>query len=208
MLGECSICSSCASPGSYYPRGVQSDDRGPEQLPSWADEAPANEAAPFLDLIERLRAQGWAQVDATLQEMADANSVRSILQRQASAMEAMRASFKQSEPMVLLPDFTGDDYEALEDAVLALIPQPEVLAELEQAVKAASEDSESRKLVARITERLPSRAQVVKLTPWALFVMVSLDLLKVAPELNPNDLSVLTMILMVVLYLLPPRSGS
>ena len=37
--------------------------------------------------------------------------------------------------------------------------------------------------------------------------MVSLDLLKAAPELNPNDLTVLTMILMVVLYLLPPRSG-
>jgi len=38
--------------------------------------------------------------------------------------------------------------------------------------------------------------------------MVSLDMLKVAPEINPNDISVLTMILMVVLYLLPPRAGS
>jgi hypothetical protein len=38
--------------------------------------------------------------------------------------------------------------------------------------------------------------------------MVSLYMLKVAPEINPNDLLVLTMILMVVLYLLPPRSGS
>jgi hypothetical protein len=41
-----------------------------------------------------------------------------------------------------------------------------------------------------------------------VFIMVSLDLLNVAPELNPNDIGVLTMILMVVLYLLPPRSGS
>jgi len=32
---------------------------------------------------------------------------------------------------------------------------------------------------------------------------VSLDMLKVAPENNPNDIGVLTMILMVVLYLLP-----
>lgn len=194
--------------GSHYPRGVQSDDPRPEQLPLWADEPPPNEATPFLDLIEHLRAQGWAQVDATLRDMADTNSVRSILQRQASAMEVMRASFEQSEPMDLLPDFTGDDYEALEDAVLALISQRNALAHLEQAVKAATVDPESRKLVVRITERLPGRAQVVKLTPWAVFVMVSLDLLKVAPELNPNDIGVLTMILMVVLYLLPPRPGS
>ena len=180
------------------------------QLPPWVDEPP-EEAGPFLDTIERLRLQerAWAHVDATLRILAATNNVRSILQRQASAMEAMRASFEPFRPMVLLPDFTGNDYRALEHAVLALIPtKPEELADVEQAVETASADPESRKLVARITERLPSRAQVAKLTPWAVFVMVSLDVLKVAPELNPNDIGVLTMILMVVLYLLPPRSGS
>ena len=39
-------------------------------------------------------------------------------------------------------------------------------------------------------------------------LMLSLELLKAAPEINPNDIGVLTMILMVVLHLLPPRSGS
>ena len=83
-----------------------------------------------------------------------------------------------------------------------------LLAEAEQIVEAASADPENRKLVARISERLPSRAQAVKLGPCALLVVVSLDLLKVAPELNPNDINVLAMILMVALYLLPPRSSS
>jgi hypothetical protein len=36
----------------------------------------------------------------------------------------------------------------------------------------------SSKLLARITDRLPSRTQVVGLTPWTVFVMVSLELLK------------------------------
>lgn len=198
--------------GSHYPRRVHADESRPEppaQLPPWVDEPP-EEAGPFLDTIERLRLQKrvWAYVDATLRDMAATNNVRSILQRQASAMEAMRASFEPFRPTVLLPDFTGKDYRALERAVLALIPtKPEELADMEQAVEAASADPESRKLIARITERLPSRAQVAKLTPWAVFVMVSLDMLKVAPELNPNDIGVLTMILMIVLYLLP-RSGS
>ena len=44
---------------------------------------------------------------------------------------------------------------------------------------------------------------MARLAPWAVFVMVSLELLKAAPEINPNDIGVLTMILMVVLYLLP-----
>lgn len=124
-------------------------------------------------------------------------------------MEALRASFQHSQPTVLFPDFTGEDYGALEATVLALIPaEPAELADMERAVEVASADPENRKLVARITERLPSRAQLAKLTPWAVFVMVSLDMLKVAPEINPNDISVLTMILMVVLYLLPPGSGS
>ena len=49
---------------------------------------------------------------------------------------------------------------------------------------------------------------MARLAPWAVFVMVSLELLKAVPEINPNDIGVLTMILMVVLYLLPSRSGS
>jgi len=178
------------------------------QLPLWAEEPP-EEAGPLLDTIARLQERAWAHNDATLRDMAATHNVRSILQRQATAMTAMRASFEQSRPVVLVPDFTGDDYTALVAAVLALSPTtPEQLADIEQAVEAASADPENRKLVARITERLPSRAQGAKLTPWAVFVMVSLDMLKVAPELNPNDIGVLTMILMVVLYLLPPRPGS
>jgi hypothetical protein len=47
---------------------------------------------------------------------------------------------------------------------------------------------------------------MAKLPPWGVFVLVSLEMLRVAPEVNPNDIAVLTMILMVVLYLLPPRS--
>ena len=105
------------------------------------------------------------------------------------------------------PDFTGDDYGELEAAVLALVPtNPEQLADFEQTVQAASADSGKRKLLARIIEFLPYRARVARLAPWAF--MVSLELLKAAPEINPNDIGVLTMILMVVLYLLPPRSGS
>jgi hypothetical protein len=178
------------------------------QLPSWAQEPP-EEAGPLLNMIERLRAQAWANVDSTLREMAATNSVNPILQRQANAMDAMLASFKQPRPTALLPDFTGDDYSALEAAVLALVPtDPEQLADIEQVVEAASADPENRKLVAKITERLPSRAQLARLSLWAVFVMVSLDMLKMAPELSPNDIGVLTMILMVVLYLLPPRSGS
>jgi len=124
-------------------------------------------------------------------------------------MDAMLASFEQPRPTVLLPDFTGDDYSALDAAVLALVPtNPEQLAGIEQVVEAASADPENRKLLAQITERLPNRTQLARLTPWGVFVMVSLDMLKVAPEINPNDIGVLTMILMVVLYLLPARSGS
>jgi hypothetical protein len=117
-------------------------------------------------------------------------------------MDEMLASFRQPRPAVLLPDFTGDDYSALETSVLALVPTtPEQLADIEQAVEAASADPENRELLARITDRLPSRTQLAGLTPWAVFVMVSLEMLKVAPEINPNDIGVLTIILMVVLYL-------
>ena len=198
--------------GSHYPRRMQPDDlRGepPGQLPLplWADEPP-EAAGPLIDLIEhmRLQAQVWADAN-TLRDTAAARTVRSRLRRQAMAMQRPLPGFEDPQ-MPLLPDFTGDDWGALEAAVLDLIPRPEQLADIEQAVEVASADPESRKLLARITERLPSRAQVAKLTPWAVFVMVSLDMLKVAPELNPNDIGVLTMILMVVLYLLPPRSGS
>ena len=79
---------------------------------------------------------------------------------------------------------------------------------MERAVEAANSDPENRKLVARIIECLPNRTQMLKLGPWAVFVMASIELLKVAPDINPNDIAVLTMILMIVLYLLPPRSGS
>ena len=176
------------------------------QLPWWADNAP-EVAGPLLYLIERQRTHQWAQADA-LRDMASASTVRAILQRQATAMEDMLVHIDRSRPTVLFPDFSGDDYTALETAILTLIPRPEQLADLEQAVEVASADPENRKLVARITDRLPSGAQLDKLTAWAVFVMVSLEMLKVAPEINPNDIGVLTMILMVVLYLLPPRPGS
>lgn len=180
----------------------------PVQLPWWAGNPP-EEAAPLLEVIERLRTLAWAQVDSTLRDMAAANNVNSILQRQAKAMDAMRASFERPRSAVLLPDFTGEDDSLLETAVLALVPtDPEELASIEQGVEAASADPENRKLLAQITERLPSRTQLAGLTPWAVFVMVSLEVLKEAPEINPNDIGMLTMILMVVLYLLPPRAGS
>jgi hypothetical protein len=178
------------------------------QLPSWAQEPP-EEAGPLLNIIERLRAQAWANVDSTLREMAVSNGVNSIRQRQATAMDAMLASFRQPRPAVLLPDFTGEDYSGLEAAVLALVPtDPEQLADIEQVVKAASVDPENRKQLAKIVERLPTRAQLTRLSSWAVFVIVSLDMLKLAPDLSLNDIGVLTMILMVVLYLLPPRLGS
>jgi hypothetical protein len=190
---------------------MRASAESPEQLPWWAGEPP-EEAGPILEVIERLRGrlrtQAWAHVDDTLRGMATANSVNSILQRQANTMDAMLASFEQPRPAALLPDFTGDDYGALEAAVLTLIPASEQLADIEQAVEAASADPENHKLLARIAERLPNRTQLARLTPWAIFVIVSLDTLKVAPEVNPNDIGVLTMILMVVLYLLPPRAGS
>ena len=180
----------------------------PVPLPSWTGQPP-EEAGPLLGVIEHLRARAWAHVDTTIQDMAAAANVNSILERQASTMDAMLASFKQPRPTVLLPDFTGDDYSALETTVLAFIPtNPERLADIEQAVEAASADPENRKLLARITDRLPSRTRLAGLTPWAVFVMVSLEVLKVAPEINSNDIGVLTMIVMVVLYLLPPRAGS
>jgi hypothetical protein len=187
---------------------IRSRAEPPMQLPSWAEQPP-EEAGPLLDVIERLRVQAWAHVDTTLREMAAASDVNSILQRQANTMEAMLASFEQPRPTVLLLDFTGDDYGALETTVLAFIPaNPEQLADIEHAVEAAAADPENRKLLACITDRLPSRTQLAGLTPWAAFVMVSLEMLKVAPEINPNDIGLLTMILMVVLYLLPPSAGS
>jgi hypothetical protein len=181
---------------------------GPVQLPWWAGNPP-EEAGPFLEVIERLRTLAWAQVDGTLRDMAAAGNMNSILQRQANAMDAMRTSVERPRSAVLLPDFAGEDYSSLETAVLALVPtDPEELAGIEQGVEAASADSENRKLLAQITERLPSRIQLARLTPWAVFVMVSLEVLKEAPEINPNDIGMLTMILMVVLYLLPPHVGS
>jgi hypothetical protein len=187
---------------------IRSRAKSPVRLP-WLAENPPEEAGPLLDVIERLRAQAWANVECTVRDTAAANNVNSIIQRQANTMDAMLASFLQPRPTALLPDFTGDDYSALEDAVLALVPSnPEQLADIELAVQTASSDPGNRKLLARITERLPNRTQLARLTPWAVFVIVSLDMLKVAPEINPNDITVLTMILMVVLYLLPPRAGS
>jgi len=180
----------------------------PGQLPLWADEAP-EEALPLLDTIDRLRTLMPIFVSSTHQDVATANALRSLLERQFGAMATMGADFDEAEPIALLPDFTGDDCSSLEAVLLTLVrTNAEELAEAEQIVEAASADPENRKLVARISERLPSRAQAVKLGPWALLVVVSLDLLKVAPELNPNDINVLAMILMVALYLLPPRSGS
>jgi len=180
----------------------------PVQLPWWA-ETPPEEAAPLLEMIDRLRTLAWAQVDSTLRDMAAANSVNSILQRQANAMDTIRASFERPRSAVLLPDFTGEDYNSLETAVLALVPtDPDELVGIEQDLEAASAGAENRELLAQITERLPSRTQLARFTPWAVVIIVSLEVLKEAPEINPNDIGMLTMILMVVLYLLPSRAGS
>lgn len=128
---------------------IRSRTEPPVQLPSWA-EKPPEKAGPVLDVIERLRTQAWAHVDSTLRDMAAANTVNSILQRQANAMDAILASFEQPRPAVLLPDFSGDDYSALEDAVLALVPtNPEQLADIEQVLEAASANPGPRASTAR-----------------------------------------------------------
>jgi hypothetical protein len=183
----------------------------PKPPPWWAQ--PPEEAGPLLAAIERLReshrGHAWAAVNRTLQEMAAANSVESILQRQKNTMDAMLASFKPPSATALLADFPADDYDSLAASVLALIPKaPEQLADIEKAVETASADLENPELLARITRRLPDRTQLAHLTPWAVFVLVSLATLKAAPEINPNDIGVLTVILMIVMYLLPPRAGS
>jgi hypothetical protein len=196
--------------GSDYPRHVQPDEpraEPPVQLPLWADEPP-EEAAPLLDAIERLREPVRVFLSSTSQDTSTLSAVRSFLRSQAIVVESSLPDFDYSGP-VLLPDFTGDDYRALNATVWALIvTNLRKLAEVEQVVEVASADPESRRLVARISEHLPSRAQVAKMTPWAVLVMVSIAMLKVAPEINPNDIAMLAVILMVVLYLLPPRSGS
>jgi hypothetical protein len=93
------------APGRHYFRCVHPDESSselPVQLPLLVDEPP-EEAGPLLDVIERLRAYVWDGAGGTLRDMADASTVRSILQRQANAMEMMLASFEQSRPMVLVP---------------------------------------------------------------------------------------------------------
>lgn len=85
------------TPWNGTPIGAAPDEspaEQPAQLPLWADEPP-EEAGPLLDAIERLRAHAWAYVDSTLQEMAAASNMRSILQRQASMIAAMRTSLHQ-----------------------------------------------------------------------------------------------------------------
>jgi hypothetical protein len=168
----------------------------------WADDPP-EEAGPLLDSIERLR-NTWAHT-VPLQDDALTRLVRSGLHQVILGARGAGKSY----PGVLLPDFTGDDYSALEATVVSLVVTDRAaLAEVERAVEVASTDPESRKLVAQIAEHLPNRAQVAKLTPWAALVMVSAAMLKIAPEINPNTIAMLAIIVAVVLYLLPPRSGS
>jgi hypothetical protein len=80
----------------------------PVQLPLWA-ETPPEEAAPLLDVIGRLQADVWASANA-LRDRHGVSAVRAILLRQASAMDAMLTSYDGSERLVLLPDFSGEDY--------------------------------------------------------------------------------------------------
>jgi hypothetical protein len=182
----------------------------PEPRPWWAE--PPAEADPLLVAIERLResprGHAWAAVDRTLREMASANSVDSILLRQRSAMDAIVASFRSPGPTPVLADFLGGDSDSLETAVLALLPtDPEQLVGIEETVETASADPGNRELLTRIAQRLPDRAHVAHLTPWAVFVLAAVAMLTAAPEMNPNDIGALTIILMIVLYLLPPRAG-
>jgi hypothetical protein len=153
-------------------------------------------ASAFVEMLERRRrAAAWAEVSATIRQMGRDNAVQSILRRQAQSMDAIKGSF---EEFTLLPDFSGDDFSQLESAVLSLMPTTaEEVENIERAVVDTSADPESRKIIARLAEHLPNRSEVATMTTWAGFLAVALYLMEMAPEIDPNRIAMLAVIVAV-----------
>ena len=196
-----------------------------QQLALWGDEPP-EEALPLLQLINRLRTDVWQHADE-LGDSAPASGIRSALYRQLNAIEdALRPQTMPSagdwaapprplelsvasQPDALLPDFSDTNWASLESAVISLLPaSPEQIAELEQAVLEGSTDPQNRKAAHRLATSLLSRAQWRNLAPWATITAVAGAMLKLADDVTSNQLLMLTIIVMVVLWAMPPpRSG-
>lgn len=157
---------------------------------------PRDVAAAFVEMLERIRRDAaWAGVTVTIRRMADDNTVRSILHRQAQAMEAMSAN---SRSVVLLPDFSGDDFSQLESAVVGLLPgTAEELENIERIAAETGADPENQKLVARLADHLPDRSGIVKMATWTGFLTVAGYLMKVAPEINANRVAMLAVLVAV-----------
>jgi hypothetical protein len=163
-------------------------------------------AEDFVNMLERIRADAaWAHVRATLQQMAADNSISSILHRQALTMEEIQESSGQ---IVLLPDFTGDDWSDLESAVVSLLPT--TAREIENVERIAADavaNPDNRRLVDRIAEHLPDRSEIPNMATWAGFFAVAAYLLKVAPDMSSNQIEMLGIIVAIWIALVQrPRS--
>jgi hypothetical protein len=167
---------------------------------------PPHAAAAFVEMLERRRRDAtWAAVTAAVWRMAEDNTVRSILHRQAQAMEAIQASFK---PVVLLPDFSGDDFSQLESGVLGLLPRTaEEVENVERIVVQTGSDPENRKIMTRLADHLPDRSEIARMTTWTSFLIVASYLIKMAPEIDTNRIAMLAVIVAVWAVLVErPRS--
>jgi hypothetical protein len=81
---------------------------------------PPDVATAFAEMLERIRRDAVRAKDTiSVQQMAADNAVRSILRRQALAMEVIQRSL---QPVILLPEFSGDDFSELESVVISLLP--------------------------------------------------------------------------------------
>jgi hypothetical protein len=156
-------------------------------------------------LERRRRDAAMAEVTATIRRMTEDNTVRSILHRQAQAMEAIQASFK---PVVLFPDFSGDDFSQLESAVLGLLPTTaEEVENVERIVVQTRTDPEYRKIIARLADHLPDRSEIARMATWTSFLAVASYLIEMAPEIDANRIAMLAVIVAVWAVLVQrPRS--
>jgi hypothetical protein len=165
---------------------------------------PPDVAAAFVEMLERRR-RDTAKAEATIREIAGDDTLRSILRRQVQAMDAIQASF---EPVVLFPDFSGDDFSQLESAVLGLLPRTtDEVENVERIVVEASADPENRKFIAEVANRLPDRSKIVRMATWVGFLMVASYLIEIAPEMNANRIAMLA-VAVAVWAVLDQRSRS
>jgi hypothetical protein len=156
---------------------------------------PPDVAAAFVEMLERVRRDvAWAKVTDSVRQMAADNAVRSILRRQALAMDAIQGSFN----VVLLPDFSGDDFSELESAVISLLPATTgEVQEIERTVARASSDPESQNFIARLVSHFPDSSQIGTMATWTGFLAVAAYLLKIAPEMDGNRIAMLAVIVAV-----------